>query len=177
MVKIYDVSQEELIKEVASELKKDSKIKIPDWALFVKTGNNKERPPVDKDWWYLRTASIIRKVYLLGPIGVSKLRTKYGSKKNRGVRPEKFVKASGKIIRVIFQQLESAGLIKKEEKSVRKGRIIASKGASLLDKAAGNLFKKTNTKISKPEVTVKKEEVSDKIVKDTKEEVKENKKE
>ena len=72
---LNEVPQDELIKKVAEELK--SIIGQPEWAPFVKTGNHKERPPVDNDWWYIRAASVLRKVYLLGPIGVSKLRTKY----------------------------------------------------------------------------------------------------
>lgn len=156
MVKAYDVDQQQLVKEIASQLKAEGKIKMPEWARFVKTGSNKERAPLDKDWWYFRAASILRKVYARGPIGVSKLRTKYGSKKNRGVKPEKFVKSSGKIIRAIFQQLEETGLIKKEEKEQHKGRIIAPKGASILDKAAGKLYKKPVAE--KPAVQKKEEE-------------------
>ena len=41
----------------------------------------------------------------------SRLRTRYGSRKNRGVKPERFKRGSGKIIRVILQQADwSAGI-------------------------------------------------------------------
>ena len=76
----------------------------------------------------------MRKVSLRGPIGVAKLRSMYGTKKNRGVRPERFYKGSGKIVRVILQQLEAEGLVKKVEKGVHKGKIITPKGQSFLDK-------------------------------------------
>lgn len=135
MATIYDVSTAELIKKVAEELKKKDNVKKPDWAEFVKTGAGKERPPEDRDWWYLRAASVLRKVAIVGPVGVSKLRTKYGSKKNRGSKPERFYRGSGKIIRTILQQLEKEGLIKQAEKGVHKGKIITPKGVSLLDKA------------------------------------------
>lgn len=147
MVKIFDVNQDKLVQELASDFTKEDKLKMPEWALFVKTGANKERPPSDKIWWQMRTASILKKIYTHGPIGVSKLRTKYGSKKNRGVRPEKFMKSSGKIIRTILQQLEVAGYIKKEEKANFKGRIISPKGISLLDKTAGKIYKKKVKKV------------------------------
>jgi small subunit ribosomal protein S19e len=122
----------ELIDKTAQDLKKIKEIKPPVWANLVKTGVSRERVPVEKDWWYSRTASILRKVHILGPIGTSKLRTKYGSKKNRGVKPGKFYKSSGNIIRKVLQQLETAGLIIKKDKGVHKGRIITSKGKSLL---------------------------------------------
>ena len=70
-----------------------------------------------------------------GPIGVSKLRNMYGTKKNRGVKPEHFCKGSGKIVRVILQQLEAEGFVKKVEKDIHKGKIITPKGQSFLDKA------------------------------------------
>jgi len=49
------------------------------------------------------------------------------------VKPEKFYKGSGNIIRKILQQLEKAELIKQNEQG-RKGRIVTNKGRSFLDK-------------------------------------------
>ena len=134
---IYDINATKLITKAAEELKKE--IKMPEWAIFVKTGTSRERPPVNKDWWYTRAAAILRKIYINGPIGVSKLRTKYGGKKNRGYKPAKFYKASGKIIRTVLQQLEKAGYIKFEEKKVHKGRVVTKKGKSFLDKLSNSL--------------------------------------
>ena len=123
----------ELIKKAGNELKKTNKVQIPDWAQVVKTSSAHERAPTEKDWWQMRAASVLRKVYLKGPIGVEKLRTFYGKKKNRGTKPEEFRKGSGKIIRVILQQLEAEGLIRNVEKGVRKGKIVTPKGQSFLD--------------------------------------------
>jgi small subunit ribosomal protein S19e len=134
MATIYDANTQELIKKVANALKE--KIKDPTWSMFVKTGVAKERPPLEKDWWYMRAASILRKVYLLGPIGTNKLRVKYSSRKNRGYTPEKTFSGSGKIIRTILQQLEQIEFIKKTEKIGHKGRVITPKGKSFLDKLA-----------------------------------------
>jgi small subunit ribosomal protein S19e len=138
MATVYDINPNELIEKAASELKNIETIKAPEWSKFVKTGHSRDRPPYDKDWWYMRSASVLRTVYILGPIGVNKLRGKYGSKKNRGNRPEKFYKSSGKIIRVVLQQLDKAGLTEPAEKGIHKGRIITSKGKSFLDKLAKN---------------------------------------
>jgi len=136
MATIFDINPTDLITKAAEELKKSKAVKTPEWAKVVKTGPAQERPPAHADWWYLRSASILRKVYVKGPIGVSKLRNFYGKKKNRGVKPEHFFKGSGKIIRVILQQLETEGLVKKVEKGVHKGKVITPKGQALLDNLA-----------------------------------------
>jgi len=141
MVTIYDVDASKLIKKASEELKKIELIKAPEWAKYVKTGASKERPPVEKDWWYARSASILRKVYILGPIGVSKLRKKYGGKKNRGHKPERNYKGGGSIIRKALQQLEKDELIKQVEKGVHKGKIITPKGKKFLDKLSGEIQK------------------------------------
>ena len=136
MVTMYDVDAQELVDKTAEELKKIPEIKAPDWAAFAKTGMHKQRPPVNDDWWYVRVASVLRTVYRIGPVGVSKLRTKYGGKKNRGVKKEHFFKGSGNILRKSLQQLEKAGFVKFAEKGVHKGRIVTPKGRSFLDKIA-----------------------------------------
>lgn len=136
MVITNDVNKNDLINKVAEDLKSVPEIKAPEWAAFVKTGHHKDSPPVNEDWWYSRAAAVLVKVQKLGPVGVEKLRTAYGGKKNRGVRPEKFFRASGNIIRKVLQQLDASGLTTKIEKDQKKGRVISPKGVSLLVKAA-----------------------------------------
>src|SRR3989338_822080 len=139
MTSIYDCDPSELVEKTAEEMKKLSNIKAPQWAPIVKTGMHKERPPVKNDWWYARAASILRKIYALGPIGVSKLRTEYGGKKNRGYKTERFYKGSGSIIRKIIQQLEKEGFVKKDQKNKHKGRVITAKGKKFLDDIAAKI--------------------------------------
>src|SRR3989338_6581735 len=136
MPTIYNADPSELIEKASEELKKIESIKPPVWAAFVKTGVHKERHPVKNDWWYMRAASILRKIYRLGPIGVSKLRVGYGGKKNRGYKTEHFYKGSGNILRKIMQQLEKEGFVKKEEKNVHKGRVLTAEGKKFLDAVA-----------------------------------------
>jgi small subunit ribosomal protein S19e len=130
---IYNVDAKVVIDNVAKELKQY--IKQPEWTPIVKTGNHKQRPPADKDWFFTRAASVLRTVALKGPIGVSKLRTKYGGRKNRGYKPEKFFKGSGSIVRHALQELDKAGLTVQAEKGLHKGRIVTPKGQSLLARA------------------------------------------
>lgn len=148
---IYDVDANALITKTADELKKISSLKPPVWAAFCKTGMQKERPPTQTDWWYIRAASILRTAAMHGPIGVSKLRTRYGGRKNRGHKPDKFFRGAGNHIRKIFQQLEKADLLKQAPKeSEHKGRIISPKGRSLLDKTALALLKAAPRQKPKP---------------------------
>ncbi len=163
MVSIYDVEPRKLIQALAEELKKMPEMAPPEWANFVKTGVSKERPPVNKDWWYVRTGAILRSVYKYGPIGVSKLRTKYGGRKNRGHAPHKVYKAGGNIIRKILQKLELVGFIKQDQVGIHKGRVITPQGKSFVDKIV--------VKIKKPYTKPKK------VKKEKKEEKKPEKKE
>ena len=142
MATIFDVPVNELLEEVAKELKNVPEIQAPEWALYVKTGVHKERPPQQPDWWHMRCAAVLRSVRLLGPVGVAKLRVKYGGRKNRGHKPDAFRKGSGNILRKVLQQLENAGLVKQAEVGVYKGRVATPKGISLLDKTAGKIYKK-----------------------------------
>jgi len=129
MTTVYDVDAGALIGAASKELK--GKVKAPEWTEFVKTGVSKERPPEDPDWWYVREASILRKIYVKGPIGVSRLRKEYRAKKNRGVRCERSYVAGGKIIRLACQQLEECGYVKKAKDS--DGREITAEGMKFLD--------------------------------------------
>lgn len=106
---------------------------MPEWAVYVKTGTHRKFPPQKDDWWYVRAASLLRRIAIDGPVGISRLRTFYGGRKERGHKPEKFRKASGKIIRVILQQLESAGLVEKGKQGKR-GRILTENGRKFIAK-------------------------------------------
>lgn len=132
MVSIQDTDTQKLIRKTADELK--SRITMPEWALYVKTGASKERPPEQRDWWQLRAASMLRRIYTDGPVGVSRLRTAYGGRHRRGHKPPHFKEGGGKVIRVILQQLEGAGLVQKAEK--KKGRIITKEGQKFLNAVA-----------------------------------------
>ncbi len=130
---IYDLPADEYNKKLAEALKKNHEFKMPDWSYFVKTSVAKSRPPESSDWWFIRIASILRQIYINGIVGVGRLRTKYGGRKNRGVKPERFAKASGKIIRVMLQQSEKAGFLEKVKEGKRFGRRLTKHGKDLLE--------------------------------------------
>lgn len=128
---VYDISPEDYNKKLAAELEKLEEFKAPEWSYFVKTSVARKRPPVE-EFWHRRAASILRQIYIKGVLGVSRLKTRYGGRKKRGMKPEEFRKGSGKIIRLILQQAEKAGLLEKSE-GKRKGRKLTQKGVKLMD--------------------------------------------
>jgi small subunit ribosomal protein S19e len=135
---VYEINPQEYNLKLAEALKNIPEIEEPEWAKFVKSGPSKERPIEDKDFWYKRTASVLKKIYKRKIVGVNRLRTQYGSKKNRGFKPEEFRKASGKILRTILQQCDKAGFteIAKEIRGVRErkpGRQLTQKGKELME--------------------------------------------
>ena len=135
---VYDLDAQEYNLKLAEALKNMPEFNQPEWVAFVKSSPSKERPIEDPDFWHKRVASILRQVYKRKFLGVNRLRTKYGSKKNRGFAPEKFMKAGGKIIRTILQQADAAGFteIFKPNKGVRSqkpGRRLTEKGKEFLE--------------------------------------------
>ena len=133
MSEVQKVPPALLIEELAKYLRENLSdiVKPPPWAIIVKTGPGKERPPARKDWWYVRCAAILRKLYLYGPVGVGSLRTAFGCRQRPGAKGrEHFRKA--------LQQLEQAGLV---EKQGNRGRVLTPKGRSLLDRLAHKIFR------------------------------------
>lgn len=135
---VYEMSPQEYNLKLAEALKSVSEFEEPEWAKFVKSSPSKERPIEDADFWHKRAASILRQIYKNNIVGVNRLRTRYGSKKNRGVRPERFVKAGGKIIRTILQQADKAGFTEvvkdvRKTREKRPGRKLTQKGKAFLE--------------------------------------------
>ena len=135
----HDVPASKFIDKLAKYLRENvDEIQPLPWATFAKTGTHVEKQPQSPNWWYTRSASILRKVYIHGPIGLENLRADYGGRKNRGSKPNRATKAGGSDIRKVLQQLEAAGLI---QISKPKGRIMTPKGRKLLQEVAGDLSK------------------------------------
>lgn len=135
----YDVPATEFIQKLAKHLKENvDQITPPTWAPFVKTGSHVEKQPQDPDWWYTRCASVLRKVYVHGPIGAEELRADYGGRTGSVVKREHAAKAGGSIVRKALQQLEAAGFV---ETAKSKGRRVTREGRKLLQELAEELSK------------------------------------
>ncbi len=137
MTTAYDVPAGSLIEALTAKLKEIDAIKIEEWTHFVKTGRHREKAPAEPDWWHRRVASVLRKVYILGPIGTSRLSAEFGGPSDRGSKPNAAVKGSGSISRLALQQLEKAGFIQKQKNT---GRVVSGKGRSFVDAAAHEVF-------------------------------------
>tara|TARA_Y100000310_G_C20365266_1_gene660868 strand:+ start:155 stop:583 length:429 start_codon:yes stop_codon:yes gene_type:complete len=119
-------------KNLAAALEQKPEIKAPEFALLVKTSTANRRPTEDPQFWQHRAASILRQLYIHQVVGVNRLRTRYGSKKNRGGKPEQFRKAGGNILRKLLQQLEAAGLVEKT-KTPKTGRKLTEEGKEFME--------------------------------------------
>ncbi|RZN46166.1 30S ribosomal protein S19e [archaeon] len=148
MTTVYDVPADRLIEKLAEELEGNESLTPASWASFVKTGVHNERPPEQKNWWYIRAASLLRRIYIEGPVGVHRLCTYYGGIKNNGHKPEGRRSAGGSIIRTLLQQLQAAGYVE----TTPKGRIITPQGKAFLDKLSTTL--KTSLESDMPELAV-----------------------
>jgi small subunit ribosomal protein S19e len=135
----HDVPASQFIERLAKYLKENiEQIQPPAWAAVSKTGSHVEKQPQNPDWWYTRAASVLRKVYIHGPIGLEKLRSDYGGRKGFSVKPNHASKSGGSNIRKILQQLEAADLIQ----TVRpKGRTLTPKGRKTLQEVSQDVQK------------------------------------
>ena len=139
MPTVYDVPADLFIARLALELKEgEQKIQPPPWAWQAKTGAHVERQPNSDDWWYVRAASLMRKLYIHGPVGVSRLTSAYGGRENRGLAAERAWSSGGNAVRKVLQQLEALGFVAKKDK---RGRVLTSKGKAFMDEVATALLK------------------------------------
>jgi small subunit ribosomal protein S19e len=135
----YDVPASKLIEKLAKYLRENvDTVTPPAWASVAKTGSHVEKQPQDPDWWFTRCASMLRKIYVHGPVGIERLRADYGGGKSFRGTPRHAAKAGGSVIRKALQQLEAAGLI---EASRPKGRVVTKEGRKLLQELAEGLGK------------------------------------
>jgi len=140
-ITVQDVPTAEFINAFAKHLKRSGKIELPKWNDVVKTASFKELAPYDPDWYYVRAASIARKIYLKSGTGVGRFKKVYGGSKGNGTKPSHFGTSSGAIARHILKQLE---LIKIVEKDAKGGRKITTTGQRDLDRIAGQVVKKAS---------------------------------
>jgi small subunit ribosomal protein S19e len=141
----HDVPASILIEKLTKHLKDNMDgVVPPKWAPFVKTGSHASRPPQNPEWWFIRCASLLRKIYLKGPIGIEHLRSEYGGRVDRGVKPEHARRSGGSIIRKAIQQLEAVGLV---EPLRNGGRVVTGEGRRLLDRLSTEIKKDLEEKL------------------------------
>lgn len=134
---VKDVDQHEVVVQLAAYLKKSGKVKVPEWADVVKLSKHNELAPSDPDWYFVRTASIARHLYIRSPAGVGAFRKVYGAKKRNGTCPPHFCRANGSVIRKCLQTLEAIKWV--EKAPTGKGRILSKQGRKDLDRIASQM--------------------------------------
>ena len=149
MPTVKDVPADKFIEEFAKFLKKGDKVKPPDWAEHARTGHHKELAPYRPDWWYIRCASIARRVFIRKRVGVGGLTKAYGGRKRRGVRPGIYIRGSSSIARKALIQLEDAGIVEKVRKGEEEGgefagRQVTHEGQRHLNEIADEVYKNLN---------------------------------
>lgn len=108
---IYEVRPERFNVALKSYLKSSNKIVLPQDYDIIKTGESRELAPSDDDWYYMRAASIVRQIAKKGGVTSEFLAEKYGSRKNRGCRPSKYVPAHREIGDSVLENLKNMGWI------------------------------------------------------------------
>ncbi len=146
---VYDVPIEVLLETISNDLKKENTVQAPAFAAYVKSGAHAERAPQNEDWYFVRCASILYRVFKDGPVGTESLRTYYGGRKARGSKPHVHRKASGKIIRLALQQLEKAKLIATSKTG---GRAITPAGQKYLNSMSKIAMEAAKTRVKKKRV-------------------------
>jgi len=136
-VTVKDVAAQDFVKAYASYLKRTGKLHVPKWTDIVKTGSYKELAPYDRDWFYTRTASVARHIYLRGGVGVGALTKVYGGLKRKGHRPSKSATGSASVARATLKSLEQVGVLEKDKQG---GRKITSEGRRDLDRIASQVY-------------------------------------
>merc|ERR1719348_148120 len=135
---MFDTPSNKLISEIATYLEQNDKLTLPKYVDIMKTSSGKENSPQQKNWYYTRTASILRKIAINTEsdldysvderkpkmhkaftqeknLTVTKLSSMYGCKKNRGCRPGKKVRSYRSLIVMILKDLEKLNYINNEK--------------------------------------------------------------
>jgi len=133
---VKDVDQDKIVQGVALFLKKSGKLKVPDNMDIVKTSKSKELGPYNNDWFYIRCAAILRRMYHRGPIGVGGVKKIFGANQRNGSSPSHFCRADGAVSRRAIQALEHIKLV---EKHAEGGRKLSAQGQRDLDRIASQI--------------------------------------
>ena len=107
---VLDVPANKFVNQLAAHFKEKNIIKLPKYALLVKTSKSNDCEPINPDYIYYKAAAICRKLYVTKSknIGVGSLRSMFSKKQRRGCQPPKTFRAGGKIIRELVGQLKTA---------------------------------------------------------------------
>lgn len=119
---------------------------------MIKTGVAKELSPYNPDWFYIRAASLARKVYLRPRLGVGRLRHIYGTNQNNGYARAHHVKVAGRNIRLALIALEKAGILMRTNDKRNKnilGTVMEGEDSALYNRMVSPEGQRTLNEIAK----------------------------
>ncbi|KAH9387095.1 small subunit ribosomal protein S19e [Nematocida major] len=128
-MKVEEICPAKFIDALSKALKEEKKIEKPVEADHIKTGHGREQAPIQEDWYQIRAASLLRKLYmeeLTNPekskygFGVMWFARVYGGSKNNGHKPSHTVSGSKSLVRRLLQSLENVKLVSKVSMGGRK---------------------------------------------------------
>ncbi|KAL6121819.1 hypothetical protein NUSPORA_01222 [Nucleospora cyclopteri] len=108
MTKAYRVNSHKLTAAIAGYLE-TQQIEMPKNHELLKTGHGKQQSPQQKNWFYLRMASIARRAMCKDRLALKTLANRYGNRKDRGVKPHKFAQASKYVIQKAIDNFKLMG--------------------------------------------------------------------
>ncbi|CAD26072.1 40S RIBOSOMAL PROTEIN S19 [Encephalitozoon cuniculi GB-M1] len=123
---IYEVMPEKFNEALKSYLKSTNEVVPLQDHDIMKTGEGREQAPIEEDWYFTRMASIVRQISIKGAVTSEFLAKRYGSLKNRGCRPSKYVGAYPEIGESVLENLKNMGWINEHPKDMltEKGKTI-----------------------------------------------------
>ena len=142
---IQDVDANEWIEAFAQHLKAQGKLEMPEFVDYAKTGISRILPPSNPDWFYIKSAAVLRRIYIRPFTGIGGLKKVFGSTWGQS-RPLHFKKASGSVIRKSLQGLEGLNLIAKSDDE---GRVITKSGRRDCDRIAMKVLRNSKKAVSK----------------------------
>lgn len=111
MEQVYRTPAVPLLNAIVDVLKTNESITLPQNYDLIKTGFGRQYSPDSPDWFYTRMAAIVRQAMCKGRVSLKGLAFRYGNRKNRGVRPSCFAKASNFVNGSAIAELEKIGWI------------------------------------------------------------------
>ena len=129
---VKDVDAGKWIKGFAGHLKTQGSLEVPEFVDYAKTSAAKVLAPLDPDWYYVKAAAVLRRVYLRPFTGIGGLRKVFGSVYGKS-RPLHFKRAAGGVLRHVLQSLEKLNLLTKSDDG---GRVITKAARRDCDRVA-----------------------------------------
>merc|ERR1712216_863816 len=122
-ITVKDVDAHEFVKRYATHLKKQGKISLPELVDLMKTSVSRELAPYDEDWYFIRCASLARRLYV-----------------RQGTLPGHFCRSSRGVIRGCLKQLQKIGVLEAMPEGKKGGRRLTKQGQQDCDRIAKEIW-------------------------------------